>query len=253
MTTKNLCAKTVKREDAYEVWESFDGSWTWYVLKKYQVAKPLLVERGIVPVSSDDLLSPADTITDSGAWLVSLSPQLKIAQTVVVPDAVFVVDCFGRKELPAKVALHDKTVLGYIYRTPVLPGDEDKYVTIFRFPSAPLVVPRVEGIFESASLAENAADGLRSSTLASVLTALRNANIARPVAPPATAFVANLATDWDTSFSSGCLHVNSVARYEEAEEPYARWFCDVVTPYCPNGELGDVYVSDVVNHAARVR
>jgi hypothetical protein len=33
---KNLCAKTVKRENAYEVWESFDGSWTWYVLKKWQ-------------------------------------------------------------------------------------------------------------------------------------------------------------------------------------------------------------------------
>lgn len=33
---KNLCAKTVKRENAYEVWQSFDGSWTWYCLKKYQ-------------------------------------------------------------------------------------------------------------------------------------------------------------------------------------------------------------------------
>jgi hypothetical protein len=32
---KNLCAKTVKREDAYEVWQA--GDWTWYVLKKWQV------------------------------------------------------------------------------------------------------------------------------------------------------------------------------------------------------------------------
>lgn len=32
----NKCAKTVKRENAYEVWQSFDGSWTWYVLKKWQ-------------------------------------------------------------------------------------------------------------------------------------------------------------------------------------------------------------------------
>lgn len=31
---KNLCAKTVKRADAYEVWQA--GSWTWYVLKKWQ-------------------------------------------------------------------------------------------------------------------------------------------------------------------------------------------------------------------------
>ncbi len=33
---KNLCAKTVDRDHAYEVWRSFDGSWTWYVLKKWQ-------------------------------------------------------------------------------------------------------------------------------------------------------------------------------------------------------------------------
>lgn len=33
---KNLCAKTVKRENAYEVWRTPDGSWTWYVLKKWQ-------------------------------------------------------------------------------------------------------------------------------------------------------------------------------------------------------------------------
>ena len=44
MANKNLCGKTVKREDAYEVWETDDdfefggctGKWTWYVLKKYQ-------------------------------------------------------------------------------------------------------------------------------------------------------------------------------------------------------------------------
>ena len=36
MAAKNPCSKTVKPEEAYEVWQSFDGSWTWYVLKKYQ-------------------------------------------------------------------------------------------------------------------------------------------------------------------------------------------------------------------------
>ena len=35
--TANLCAKTVKRENAYEVWQSHDGSWTWYVPKKWQI------------------------------------------------------------------------------------------------------------------------------------------------------------------------------------------------------------------------
>jgi hypothetical protein len=33
---KNLCAKRVTPEEAYEVWQSFDGSWTYFVLKKYQ-------------------------------------------------------------------------------------------------------------------------------------------------------------------------------------------------------------------------
>ena len=36
MATKNLQGKTVTRENAYEVWQTLDGSWTWYVLKKYQ-------------------------------------------------------------------------------------------------------------------------------------------------------------------------------------------------------------------------
>lgn len=36
MASKNPCSKTVKPDHAYEVWQSFDGSWTWYVLKKYQ-------------------------------------------------------------------------------------------------------------------------------------------------------------------------------------------------------------------------
>ena len=31
---KNLCGKTVTKENAYEVWSN--GSWTWYVLKKWQ-------------------------------------------------------------------------------------------------------------------------------------------------------------------------------------------------------------------------
>jgi hypothetical protein len=31
----------------------------------------------------------------------------------------------------------------------------------------------------------------------------------------------------------------------EAKNQYARWLCDVVTPMCPNGEMGDTYVADV--------
>jgi len=35
-------------------------------------------------------------------------------------------------------------------------------------------------------------------------------------------------------------------------QDYARWFCDVVTPMCPEGETGDVYVKDITRHAAKV-
>ena len=34
---KNLFAKTVTKENAYEIWQTPDKSWTWYVLKKWQV------------------------------------------------------------------------------------------------------------------------------------------------------------------------------------------------------------------------
>jgi len=51
---KNLCAKTVEPENAYEIWQA--GSWTWYVLKKWQIKddKPFarwfcLVKTPIVP------------------------------------------------------------------------------------------------------------------------------------------------------------------------------------------------------------
>jgi len=36
MASKNTQGKTVDRAHAYEVWQTPDGSWTWYVLKKYQ-------------------------------------------------------------------------------------------------------------------------------------------------------------------------------------------------------------------------
>jgi hypothetical protein len=35
----NPCSKRVTPEQAYEVWQSFDGSWTYFVLKKYQSPK----------------------------------------------------------------------------------------------------------------------------------------------------------------------------------------------------------------------
>ncbi len=32
---------------------------------------------------------------------------------------------------------------------------------------------------------------------------------------------------------------------KEAANVYARWFCFVTSPYCPEGEFGDTYVKDI--------
>ncbi len=39
---------------------------------------------------------------------------------------------------------------------------------------------------------------------------------------------------------------------KEAANLYARWFCSVVTPICPEGELGDVYCTDIKRRAIRI-
>lgn len=38
----------------------------------------------------------------------------------------------------------------------------------------------------------------------------------------------------------------------EAANPYARWFCSVTSPFCPHGELGDVYISEIKSNAVKV-
>ena len=39
---------------------------------------------------------------------------------------------------------------------------------------------------------------------------------------------------------------------KESKNPHARWFCRVKTQFVPQGELGDVYVSDIKSHARMV-
>ena len=36
-------------------------------------------------------------------------------------------------------------------------------------------------------------------------------------------------------------------------KPYARWFCSVVTPIVPQGEMGDCYVADIIGFAKRIK
>jgi len=40
---------------------------------------------------------------------------------------------------------------------------------------------------------------------------------------------------------------------KEAQNQYARWFCDVVTPHVPEGETGDVYIKDIKENATRIK
>lgn len=35
-------------------------------------------------------------------------------------------------------------------------------------------------------------------------------------------------------------------------KPFARWFCLVKTPMVPEGEMGDVYVSEIKSNARKV-
>lgn len=37
------------------------------------------------------------------------------------------------------------------------------------------------------------------------------------------------------------------------DKPFARWFCDVTSPMCPEGETGDVYVSEIKKYGVRIR
>jgi hypothetical protein len=36
------------------------------------------------------------------------------------------------------------------------------------------------------------------------------------------------------------------------DKPYARWFCDVRSPFVPDGEMGDVYVAEIKQQATLV-
>jgi len=38
----------------------------------------------------------------------------------------------------------------------------------------------------------------------------------------------------------------------EAKNEYARWFCFVTSPLCPQGEHGDVYVREILSKSHKV-
>ena len=40
---------------------------------------------------------------------------------------------------------------------------------------------------------------------------------------------------------------------KEKENSYARWYCFVTSPFCPEGEYGDCYVVDIINNAKKIK
>ena len=56
---------------------------------------------------------------------------------------------------------------------------------------------------------------------------------------------------WETADASWQWHV--LKKYQaDDNKPYGRWFCLVKSPFTPNGELGDVYVSEIKSNATKV-
>lgn len=39
---------------------------------------------------------------------------------------------------------------------------------------------------------------------------------------------------------------------KEATNAYARWYCFVTSPFCPEGEYGDTYCYEIKNNAVRI-
>ena len=40
---------------------------------------------------------------------------------------------------------------------------------------------------------------------------------------------------------------------KERDNDFARWFCFVTSPYCPDGEYGDTYTRDIIGSSQRVK
>ena len=60
---------------------------------------------------------------------------------------------------------------------------------------------------------------------------------------------------WESANGQWKWHVLKKYKSPEAEakDPYARWFCMVYTPFCPDGEMGDVYAREIKSQARLVK
>ena len=55
-------------------------------------------------------------------------------------------------------------------------------------------------------------------------------------------------------WKSGDWTWNVLRKYQTPEKEkgnaFARWYCFVTSPYCPDGEYGDTYIKDIVGTGA---
>lgn len=55
---------------------------------------------------------------------------------------------------------------------------------------------------------------------------------------------------WETADGSWQWRV--LKKYQaDDNKPYARWLCQVKSPFVPDGEIGDVYVAEIKGNATR--
>jgi hypothetical protein len=57
---------------------------------------------------------------------------------------------------------------------------------------------------------------------------------------------------WQSKDGQWTWYVRKKHQFDD-NKPFARWFCDVVTPICPDGETGDVYVGDIKLNATKIK
>lgn len=60
---------------------------------------------------------------------------------------------------------------------------------------------------------------------------------------------------WQTLDKKWTWYVRRKYASQETEDTdhYARWLCDVVSPFCPDGETGDTYISEIKANAVKIK
>jgi len=92
---KNNCLKERKVDNPYEIWKSADGSWTWHVLKKWQVDDNKPFARWMCAVKSPMTYGEWEI---GDVYVKEIKENAIRVQAEVVPGLTVVMADFGKKE-----------------------------------------------------------------------------------------------------------------------------------------------------------